>query len=223
VRTRDPRRMRREIERRRRAVARVAILDLPQSGHAPDGSVSSKQTAAVTLPRAELDRLWTPEYLERLARTYWRFLTRASLGILRVLYSPDAREIVVLTRPFVLLRFHKPDYDIGDGWASVTWRIEEGVLVAPAGHGKGGLKITVRRPQGDYENRDWVTISVTSEVSNFYPMIAGWGWFSRIGRAVYRETQLRIHVIVTHAFLRSLARLDLERSVVGALSPPGST
>jgi hypothetical protein len=215
--------MRREIERRRRAVARVAILDLPRSGHAPDGSVSSKQTAAVTLPRAELDRLWTPEYLERLARTYWRFLTRASLGTLRVLYSPDAREIVVLTRPFVLLRFHKPDYDIGDGWASVTWRIEKGVLVAPSGHGKGGLKITVRRPQGHYEDRDWVTISVTSEVSNFYPMIAGWGWFSRIGRAVYRETQLRIHVIVTHAFLRSLARLDLERSVVGALSPPGST
>ena len=54
-------------------------------------------------------------------------------------------------------------------------------------------------------------------------MIAGWGWFSRIGRAIYRETQLRIHVVVTHAFLRSLARLDLAPSVVGALSPPGRT
>ncbi len=220
MRPRDPRRLTREIERRRRAVARVTILDLPQSGHAPDGSVSSQQTAAVTLPRTELDRIWTPEYLERLARTYWRFLTRVSLGTLRVLYSPDAREIVVLTRPFVLLRFHKPDYDIGDGWASVTWRIERGVLVAPAGRGRGGLKITVSRPQNDDESWDWVTISVTSEVSNFYPMIAGWGWFSRIGRAIYRETQLRIHVVVTHAFLRSLARLDLEESKVGALSPP---
>jgi len=78
----------------------------------------------------------------------------------------------------------------------------------------------VSRPQNDDESWDWVTISVTSEVSNFYPMIAGWGWFSRIGRAIYRETQLRIHVVVTHAFLRSLARLDLEESKVGALSPP---
>ncbi len=220
MRPRDPRRVPREIERRRRAVARVAILDMPQSGHAPDGSVSSKQTAAVTLPRTELDRLWTPEYLERLARTYWRFLHRMSLGILRVLYTEDAREIAVFTRPFVLLRFHKPDYEIGDGWASVTWRIEKGVLVAPSGRGKGGLKITVRRPPSDDEGWDLVTISVTSEVENFYPMIAGWGWFSRVGRAIYRETQLRIHVIVTNAFLRSLARLDLEESKVGALSPP---
>jgi hypothetical protein len=65
---------------------------------------------------------------------------------------------------------------------------------------------------------------VTSEVENFYAMIAGWGWFSRIGRAIYRATQLRIHIIVTHAFLRSLARMDLEQSKVGALalSPPGT-
>ena len=58
---------------------------------------------------------------------------------------------------------------------------------------------------------------MTSEVANFYPLIAGWGWFSRVGRHLYRITQLRIHIIVTHAFLRSLARLDLAPSVVGAL------
>ena len=65
-----------------------------------------------------------------------------------------------------------------------------------------------------------MTGTVTSEVANFYPLIAGWGWFSRVGRHLYRITQLRIHVIVTHAFLRSLARLDLAPSVVGALAPP---
>ena len=225
MRPRDPRRARIELERRRRAIARVKIVDTPESGHAPDGSISSKQTAEVTLPRAELDRIWTPEYLERLARTYWRFLTRVSVGILRVLYSDDAREIVVLTRPFVLLRFHKPDYEIGDGCGSVNWRIEKGVLVAPAGRGKGGLKISVCRPPdggsaGEADGSDEVTVTVTSEVQNFYPMIAGWGWFSRIGRAIYRATQLRIHIIVTHAFLRSLARLDLEQSKVGALKAP---
>jgi hypothetical protein len=217
-----------ELERRRRAIARVKIVETPESRHAPDGSISSTQTAEVTLPRAELDRIWTPEYLERLARTYWRFLTRVSLGVLRVLYSDDAREIVVLTRPFVLLRFHKPDYEIGDGCGSVNWRIEKGLLVAPAGRGKGGLKISVCRPTDRGEagsavqagNSEEVTVTVTSEVQSFYPMIAGWGWFSRIGRAIYRATQLRIHIIVTHAFLRSLARLDLEQSKVGALKAP---
>src|ERR1700729_2351355 len=38
------------------------------------GAVRSVQSAVVTLPPAELERIWTAEYLERLARTYWRFL-----------------------------------------------------------------------------------------------------------------------------------------------------
>ena len=32
------------------------------------------------------------------------------------------------------------------------------------------------------------------------------------------NTQSRIHVLVTHGFLRSLARLELEESVVGAFA-----
>ena len=213
MRKRDPRRL---LARRRRALARVQIVVVPQSGHAPDGSVSSKQTAEVTLPRRELERMWTAEYLERLARTYWRFLTRVSHGLLRVLYTDDAREVVLLTRPFVLLRFQKPEYELESDSGTVTWRIEQGVLVAPSGRGRGYLRISVSRPR---DAGDEVTVTVTSEVANFYPMIAGWGWFSRIGRAIYRETQLRIHIVVTHAFLRSLARLDLEPSVVGSFSP----
>jgi hypothetical protein len=217
VRKRDPRRL---FAGRQHALARVKIVEVPQSGHAPDGSVSSEQTAEVTLPRRELDRIWTPEYLERLARTYWRFLTRVSLGLLRVRYSHDSREIVFIGGPFVLLRFHKPEYETDADRGSVTWRIDQGVLVAPSGRGKGGLKITVVRPAGDQDGSDEVTVRVSSAVENFYPMIAGWGWFSRVGRAIYRATQLRIHIIVTHAFLRSLARLDLEESKVHALSPP---
>jgi hypothetical protein len=213
VRKRNPRRL---LARRRRALARVQIVEVPRSGHAPDGSVSSKQTAEVTLPRQELERMWTAEYLERLARTYWYFLTRVSLGLLRVLYTEDAREVAVLTRPFVLLRFRKPEYELESDSGTVTWRIEKGVLVAPSGRGRGFLRISVSRPR---DAGDEVTVTVTSEVANFYPMIAGWGWFARIGRAIYRETQLRIHVVVTHAFLRSLARLDLEPSVVGSFSP----
>ena len=47
-------------------------------------------------------------------------------------------------------------------------------------------------------------------------MIAGLGLvLARSAALIYRETQLRIHVIVTHAFLRSLARTcDLVESSV---------
>lgn len=181
--------------------------------------MSSKQVAEVTLPRSELDRLWAPEYLERLAATYWRYLTRISLGTLRVLYSSDAREIAVLGRPFVLLRFHAPEYRAEPARGTVTWRIDRGLLVAPAGRGRGFLRISVERPVDPRPGSpsDEVTATVTSEVSSFYPMIAGWGWFSRVGRVLYRATQLRIHVIVTRAFLRSLANLDLAPSRVGSL------
>jgi hypothetical protein len=213
VRPRDPRRLlAREIEDR----ARVRICR-PEARHDPDGSVTSRETAEVTLPRSELERLWTPEYLERLARTYWRFLTRVSLGVLRVLYSPNSREIVVLSRPFVLLRFLAPRYDIHASGGTVTWPIERGFLVATRGHDRGYLRLAVELHPGEGPQ---ATVMVTSEVANFYPRIAGSGWFARIGRIVYGFTQLRLHVVVTHSFLRSLARLDLEPSVVGALLPP---
>ena len=208
------------IGRRREARARVKIVDIPESEAPPDGSVTTKQEAEVTLPRSELDRIWSAEYLERLARTYWRFLTRVSLGILRVVYTEEGREVCLFGRPFSLLIFHAPEYEIEGDCGSVTWRIKKGLLVAPAGRTKGYLRLTVRRPPADGEEHpgtELITGTVTSEVANFYPLIAGWGWFSRIGQHIYRITQLRIHVVVTHAFLRSLARLDLAPSVVGAL------
>jgi hypothetical protein len=208
------------IGRRRQARVRVKILDVPESEAPPDGSVTTRQEAEVTLPRSELDRIWSPEYLERLARTYWRFLTRVSLGLLRVLYSDDGREIALIGRPLVLLTFHKPEYETEGDCGVVTWRINKGLLVAPSGRTKGYLRLTVKRPPADGEEHpgtDLITGTVTSEVANFYPLIAGWGWFSRVGRHLYRITQLRIHIVVTHAFLRSLARLDLAPSVVGAL------
>ena len=55
-------------------------------------------------------------------------------------------------------------------------------------------------------------LHVEVEVANFYPTLA-----FRFGRWFYANTQSRIHVIVTHAFLRSLARLNLAESQVGAL------
>ena len=58
---------------------------------------------------------------------------------------------------------------------------------------------------------------VEIEVSNFYPAIA-----SGIGARVYRITQSKLHVLVTHSFLRSLARLDLAESKVGRFARTSS-
>ena len=57
---------------------------------------------------------------------------------------------------------------------------------------------------------------VEVEVASFYPMIA-----SRLSRFVYTLTKSRVHVIVTHGFLRSLARLDLAESRVGRFARVG--
>jgi hypothetical protein len=211
VRRRDPRRL---IERERRAQARVQIVATEQPVSAPDEGIGSKQVAEVTLPRSELDRVWSPEYLERLARTYWRFLTRVSLGLLRVLYTPHSREVVFLRRPFMLLRFRAPEYAFHPDGGTVTWPIERGLLVASRGRGLGYLRLTVRRIPDSGDGGGEATAEVVSEVVNFYPMIA-----SRLGRWIYDQTQLRIHVIVTHAFLRSLANLELEESRTGTFSP----
>jgi hypothetical protein len=211
VRPRDPRRL---IERERRARARVHIVPVEQPHSAANEGIGSKQVAEVTLPRSELERIWSPEYLERLARTYWRFLTRVSLGLLRVLYTEHSREVVVLCRPFVLLRFRSPEYEFhGDG-GTVTWPIDRGLLVARRGRGRGYLRLTVDRRPSSADGAQEAVAVVTSEVVNFYPMLA-----SRLGRWIYDQTQLRIHVIVTHAFLRSLANLELEESRTRMLSP----
>jgi hypothetical protein len=196
----------------------VRIVPVPRCHYASDGSVASRQVAEVTLPRWELERIWSPEHLERLARTYWAFLTRFFLGLLRVEYGPASRAVVLLARPVVLLRFGEPDYDIEADRGTVTWPIESGLLVAPAGRGRGYLRLSVSRPPEEDGAPD-VTATVSSEVVSFYPLLAGWGWFSRIGRVIYEQTQLRLHVLVTHAFLRSLANLELEPSVVGTLRP----
>ena len=211
MRPRDPRRL---IERERRARARVHIVPVAQPQSAAEEGIGSKQVAEVTLPRGELERIWSPEYLERLARTYWRFLTRVSLGLLRVLYTEHSRDVVVLCRPFVLLRFRAPEYAFHADGGTVTWPIDRGLLVASRGRGRGYLRLTVeRRPSSD-EGGEAAIAVVTSEVVNFYPMIA-----FRLGRWIYDQTQLRLHVLVTHAFLRSLAKLELEESLTGTFSP----
>ncbi len=195
---------------RERYVADSVIRD-PEEHTVMDerGAVRSIQAADLTMPASQLEAIWSPMHLERLARTYWKYLSRVTLGIIRVAYTPTERAVVVLTRPFVLLRFYAPEYSMDDERGVVRWRIRDGILVASEGReGDGYLEIDVLKCPEPAPGRAKIHVEV--EIASFYPVIA-----LRLASWVYANTQSRIHVLVTHGFLRSLAKLDLEESAVG--------
>jgi hypothetical protein len=178
----------------------------------PSGAVRSVQAANVDMPADELLALWKPVNLERLARTYWKYLSRVTLGIIRVTYTEQERAVVVIGRPLVLLRFHAPEYEISDGRGIVQWRIQSGLLVSK--RNEGYLEIDVKRMESEREG--FARVHVEVEISNFYPALSTF-----VARWFYANTQSRIHVLVTHGFLRSLAKLQLEESAVGRFSEDG--
>lgn len=190
------------------APGRITQLD-DDTTMGAEGTVRSVQTGELTLPVDALEALWSPMQLERLARTYWRFLTRVTLGLIRVDYGDEQRTVVLLRRPLRLLRFKAPEYAMDAERGTVRWRIEDGLLVQRRGHnGDGYLQIDVRRLPSPGDRLARIRVEVA--VANFYPSIA-----RGFSRPVYRITQSRIHVLVTYGFLRSLARLDLAESRVG--------
>jgi hypothetical protein len=193
----------------RRARATIEQLSNDTSTDPATGAVRSVQRADLLIERDALEEIWTPVQLERLARTYWRFLTRATLGLIRVRYSESGRAVVLLTEPFRLLTFAAPEYEMDDARGVVRWRIAQGLLVARRGRdGAGLLQIEVERDPAEQGPRPHLHVEVG--VVNFYPSIA-----SRLSLRLYDATQSRIHVIVTYGFLRSLVRLDLAESRVG--------
>jgi hypothetical protein len=176
------------------------------------GAVGSVQEAEVSLPREALAELWRAENLERLAAAYWRHITRATLGLVRVFYGPASRTVGLLHPRLELLRFRAPEYEVAEGFGSVSWLIERGLLVAREGRGNGFLRIYAWRLA------DGATVRIRVEVRNFYPWLRGSGRFARLGAWLYAQTQLRIHVAICNSFLRSLAELDLPPSRAGGLA-----
>jgi hypothetical protein len=194
--------------------ATITALEDATSLDPATGSVRSVQEADVVIEESALREIWTPAHLERLARTYWRFLTRVTLGLIRVQYTEAERSVVLLIAPLRLLTFQAPEYEMDPARGLVRWRIERGLLVSRRGRGRGYLQIEVRRSASDAAGHAHLHVEI--EVANFYPSIA-----SRLSSPVYNATQSRIHVIVTYGFLRSLARLDLAESRVGRFDVRG--
>lgn len=199
--------------RRNRLPARAVISPTASTSVGADGAVRSVQSADLITSAENLSRLWNVPNLENLARTYWRFLSRVTLGLIRVVYGENERCVILLARPLTLLRFEAPEYVVEPDHGNVRWRIRDGLLVTRRGRRCGYLSLDVRRVDADAGGVGKIHIQV--EVANFYPSIA-----AGFSQPVYEATQSTIHVLVTHAFLRSLARLNLAKSKVGRLAQP---
>ncbi|MEH3053578.1 MAG: hypothetical protein PGN13_06140 [Patulibacter minatonensis] len=202
--------LRARVQRRKaEADPRVSVESLADDTRmAKDGSVLSVQTGDVWLPSSTLDAQWTPENLERLARTYWHHMTRASGHTLRVMYTKQGRAMALFGL-VPLITFYEPEYDLGSQRSSVRWRIRNGLLVAPnRSDDDGYLQISVERRESDRPGMSRLHVEVS--VSNFYPRVA-----ETISKRLYGWTQSRIHVLVAYGFLRSLANGRLAPSKVG--------
>ena len=149
-----------------------------------------------------------------IARAYWAFLRRMSLGIIRVEYAPASRTVAAFGR-IPLLRFGAPDLR-GRVAASAgsTGRSSEAcsslarVAARAPCASRSSAAIGTESTTRPTPPLDPVRLIATVEVENFYPGIRGRGRFARFGAWFYAQTQLRIHVLICNAFLRSIPRLD---------------
>ena len=170
------------------------------------GAVESVQEAELRLDEA-VSSVVIQGFLERAARAYWQLITRWTLGLIRVSSDGGDQCVVLIAPPFVLLRFHAPEYDVSEDHGSVTWRIKRGILVSREGQHRGALRLGVAAADGA---NGTCHLHVRMEVHNFYPWLRGSGRFARVGVWVYAQTQRRIHRTVTRGFLRRLATTAAE-------------
>src|SRR4029077_4107260 len=103
------------------------------------GAVKSRQAADIVLPADAIEGIWTPEHLERVARTYWATLRRFTLGLIHVHYTPSERAVVFLVPQLRLLTFKAPEYEMDRCRGIVRWRIEKGGVGVRRGSGRRGL------------------------------------------------------------------------------------
>lgn len=186
-------------------VRRVGVRLLPEDRYRvpSTGPVESTNKAELLMP-APSGAVPGPPEIEDLGRGYWEFVARRSLGVFRATEDEEGRVRLLLRgTPLELLRFGPPRYESREGGASVTWPIAGGALVLPEGHGRGFLRFTLTRAEGD---ADTTTLHAAMEVRGFYPLLRGRGSVAALGALFYSLTQRVVHRAMTRAYLRSLGR-----------------
>lgn len=180
--------------------ARVRLVD-PPGGTVLDerGAARSVQAADLTVPVEALETLWSLGLPERLGTTYWQHIERLFAGLLRVRTGPGGAAILPLgLRPLALMRFAAPEHTMSATSAAVRWPIAGGLLVARAG---GALEIVAKEHDCA---KATATLHVRVGMEGFRPTVA-----RLLSERAYLATQARVHVWVTHGYLRGLERPDL--------------
>ena len=191
--------------------------DPVRRGVAHQGGLECAQSAVITVGQDLFRKIWQPSTLDLLARSYWKYIEKRSLGLIRMREDDESRVVRAVGLP--LLRFQSPKFETGDDFGRVTWPIDRGVLVARDGRGQGYLRISVELDE-HLPDEGRRRFTVTSEVANFYPFIRSSGRFARAGTWIYSQTQLRFHIAVTKGFLRSLEGLPAEFLKTSSSAPP---
>ncbi len=182
-----------------------------------EGAVRSVQAADLSMPAEELDAIWSPMHLERLARTYWKYLSRVTLGLIRVAYTNDRARGGPRDAPVRAPALPGPG--VRDGRPA-----RRRALAHPRRHPRRRA-----RPRGRRLPAIGIERCAAGDDDPDAPRRTS-RWRSRTSirrsraasaASCTRQTQSRIHVLVTHGFLRSLARLELEESAVGRFKDRG--
>ena len=189
------------------------------------GAVGSIQEAEITVDRNLLDGIWTADNLELIARGYWAFLRRISLGIIRVEYARRITEgdrlrqdpAAPLRRPRLRGRGGLPARSNGRSTAACSSRGRRPWQGRPARLGHP-LRPRRRRRRGRRGSSSRCRLIAKVEVENFYPGLRGRGRFARLGAWIYAQTQLRIHVFVCNGYLRT-CRASTSRRSTGPRCP----
>ena len=121
-------------KRRRKTPARVRLIRAEEDVRVPaTGAVGSVQEAEVTMPVELVEQLSKPEYLERPRPLLLRHLDRATLGLIRIVYTENVTRRCADHPPPAAAHLRAPDYKASADHGCVTWRIARGPVGLPAG------------------------------------------------------------------------------------------
>ena len=158
---------------------------------------------------SELEEIWTPMYLERLARTYWRYLSRVTLGLIRVDYTDASAASCCCAARSCCCASTRPSTRSTRDRGIVRWRIARRRCSSPARARRRRLPGDRRPPLPGGRARARRRIHVEVEVANFYPAIAD------LARALVLRAHAVAHPRARHPRLPALARAARPRGVGG--------